>query len=370
MRPCVLRAAVTALAVTACAAGSCGDEHTRLSPAHEALLRHAEHRLALGDAPGAVELLDRAAAVSHDPDTEMSLVRAYMAQGQYRRALAFGAHAAGGHADAPAATALYAWLLCLGDQCAFGQRLLTQALKLHPRDALLQEAAAGLASDQPQPAGDLLTAPHRMAPYGVQTGGQPPDDRAQAVATGIVLADGRHAVQPLSASAHAASGLWLRDGLGRTTSARIECEIPSLGLAVALLDVPQDDSGVRTAPNDAFAGSPAPAIGFVPSSTGAPAWPWLRAGFLGRPTSPSPLPALGIDVAAHTDGAPVFDSLGRLTGVVRHTGTGSPKRIPIDALVMALGREALPVESTASRVGADEVYERALRSAVQVLVQR
>jgi len=369
MRSCVVRGAVAALVMVAGAAGHC-DEPVHRSSAHEALLRQAEHRLAGGDATGAVELLDRAAAASHDPDTEMSLVRAYMAQGRYRHALAFSAHAAGGHADAPAATALYAWLLCVGGQCGFGQRLVTQALTQHPHDAVLQEAAARLESAAPQPAGELLATPHRMAPYGVEAGGRPVDERAEAVATGVVLADGRHAVVPLSAVATGASGLWLRDGLGRTTSARMEREIPALGAAVAVLDVPWGDSGSRIAPHDAFAGSPAFAIGFVPSSAGTPAWPWLHAGFLGRASSSGVLPALGIEVPAHTDGAPVFDASGALIGVASDTGTPNPRRVPIGALVAALGLDALPLGSTAERLGADEVYERALRSVVQVLVRR
>jgi hypothetical protein len=360
---------LAALALAISTAGH-GDEPALRTAAHEALLRQAEHRLAEGDATGAVELLDRAAAASHDPDTEMSLVRAYMAQGQYRRALAFGAHAAGGHAEAPAATALYAWLLCVGGQCGFGQRLVTQALMLHPHDAVLQEAGARLVSAASQPAGELLAAPHRMAPYAVQAGGRPIDERVEAVATGVVLADGRHAVVPLSAVAKAASGLWLRDGLGRTTSARIEREILALDAAVAVLDVPWEDSGSRIAPQDAFAGSPAFAIAFVPSSAGTPAWPWLHAGFLGRASSSGARPSLGIEVPAHTDGAPLFDASGMLIGMAMDTGTRNPRRVPIGAVVAALGRETLPLGSTAVRLGADEVYERALRSVVQVLVSR
>jgi hypothetical protein len=66
----------------------------------------------------------------------------------------------------------------------------------------------------------------------------------------------------------------------------------------------------------------------------------------------------------------LFDSSGALIGVATDTGTRSPRRIPIGALFAALGRDALPLGSTAGRLGADEVYERALRCVVQVLVRR
>ncbi len=51
-----------------------------------------------------------------------------MQAGEYRRALSFGAHAAGAHRDFPAATALYAWLLYVGGQDAFAARRLDAAL--------------------------------------------------------------------------------------------------------------------------------------------------------------------------------------------------------------------------------------------------
>ena len=55
----------------------------------------------------------------HAPDTEAAQVRAHMQAGDYRRALAFGAHAASAHRrDWPAGTALYAWLLQAGGQAA------------------------------------------------------------------------------------------------------------------------------------------------------------------------------------------------------------------------------------------------------------
>ena len=63
------------------------------------VLAEGEQRLAAGDAAGAEAAFDRAAGAAHDHDVEISLVRAYMQAGDYRRALAFAAHAAGAHGD-------------------------------------------------------------------------------------------------------------------------------------------------------------------------------------------------------------------------------------------------------------------------------
>ena len=73
-----------------------------------ALLAEGEMHLAVGDVEEAQAAFDRAASLRHGADIEVSLVRTYMQAGEYRRALAFGAHAAGAHTDFPAATALYA----------------------------------------------------------------------------------------------------------------------------------------------------------------------------------------------------------------------------------------------------------------------
>src|SRR5262245_62620692 len=68
------------------------------------LLRTGEAALARGDSAKALEAFERAAAMLHAADAEMSLVRVYMQNGAYRRAAALAAHAAGAHREEPAAT--------------------------------------------------------------------------------------------------------------------------------------------------------------------------------------------------------------------------------------------------------------------------
>ena len=124
----------------------------------------------------------------HDHDLEISLVRAYMQAGEYRRALAFAAHAAGAHGNEPAASALYAWLLASGGQEQVARRLLDAALAASPADATLTHVAARLAEPWPVADEKLLVPPARFAPYAFG-----------AVATGVVassatLVGGRRAV--------------------------------------------------------------------------------------------------------------------------------------------------------------------------------
>ena len=52
----------------------------------------------------------------HAADTEIALVRGHMQAGDYRRALAFGAHTAGAHLDVVGGSLLYVWLLHAGGQ--------------------------------------------------------------------------------------------------------------------------------------------------------------------------------------------------------------------------------------------------------------
>ena len=91
------------------------------------LLASGEQALARRDVDAALLAFDRAALILHAADTEIALVRAYMQGGDYRRALAFGAHTAGAHLDVVGGSALYAWLLHAGGQSAIAQRLIDEA---------------------------------------------------------------------------------------------------------------------------------------------------------------------------------------------------------------------------------------------------
>ena len=350
--------------------------------ARTALLQRAEAELARGDAAAATETFERAAMMLHAPDTEMGLVRSYMQAGHYRRALAFCAHTAGVHREAPAAGALYAWLLRAGGQNAFAQRTLNDTLQRAPQDAVALQTRLAFAAALPVASTPLLQTPHRMAPQAVMLGGQPDvAPGAHTVASGVLIGNGTLALVPKAAlGTSPPARLWVRNGLGQTTRAHLQTQAGPLdapGVAVLRLEAPLDPAPTASelAPREPFAGSPGFAIQYATDASAVPAWPWLSQGFFGAmPAQPDKPRPLGIEVAAGAYGGPVFDSQGRLAGMALPGPQGE------DLLLSAARWQSLagappntPLQDdVASRprgtVATDEIYESALRLALQVIV--
>lgn len=333
------------------------------------LLDEGEALLAADDTEGAQQAFDRAALLLHAADTELALVRSYMQGGEYRRALSFGAHAAGAHRELPAAGALYAWLLQAGGQGVAATRLLDAALLAAPADAALRTAQTQLRTAWPEPGAGLLEPPLRMRPYASVTAVPATASRSgSAVLTG----DGQHAYVPLTALA-GATGIWLRNGLGQTVAARLLRQDAEVGVGLLRLDKPLALAhGLHTVPRLPFAGSPASMVEYGSGEGAEPAWPWLRLGFFGRPGTTSEVRALGIDAPSGPRGGPVFDAAGRLAGIALHAADGREQLLSSALLATRLGTPLAPdpEAANAERVEPDAVYERALRVALQVLVTR
>jgi hypothetical protein len=342
------------------------------SSARLALLVAAEAALARGDAPSAVASLDRAAMMLHSADTEMGLVRAYLQQGEYRRALAFAAHTAGAHRDTPSASALYAWLLSLGGQGVYAQRVLDQAPSAEAADAVVAATRTLLAMPGAAPTQALLRTPHRMAPYGVSLQGAAPlPSNAHVVASGLLLRDGRHALVPLGSVDGAQSARWVRDGLGRTRSVTVERRMEVAGLALVTFEQPLDGADSRPARRDPFAGSPGYAVAFATSGDATPAWPWLYPGFVGNTVARLAEPGLlSFDVPASVEGAALFDATGAWSGIVLAQGAGGHAVVTAARLRDELGSALLDDASAtdpAPRMSADAIDERAMHIALQVI---
>lgn len=369
------------------------------------LLGEGERLLAAGSSAAAQEVFDRAALMQHAPDTEAALVRSHLQAGDYRRALAFGAHAAGAHRrEWPAGSALYAWLLHVGGQAVVARRFLDDALALAPDDAALLAARSELASPWPRATGVLggqAWRALRLAPY---AHGQAVPAGAGVVGSATLVDAGRRALMPsaLLPSALLPSAplpstllpgtwrpaaaqlpatvpgdesapplLWLRNGLGQTVAARVEAIEPGLGVAVLRLATPLPAAGWLLAPQSPFGGSPGYLVEYSPDGQGEAAWPVLRQGFFARATTAPGPRALGIDAPAGPRGGPVVDAGGRLAGLAVSDGAGTDRLIPITALAGWLG--ALPPQPAALPVPPAEtaaVYEQALRGVLQVLQLR
>ena len=347
--------------------------------ARTALLRRAEAELARGDATAAGESFERAAMMLHAPDTEMGLVRSYMQAGHYRRALAFCAHTAGVHREAPAAGALYAWLLRAGGQAAFAERTLNDTLSRAPQDPVVLATRRAFAAALPLAAGPLLEIPQRMAPQAVMLGGQSaPPEAARVVSSGVLIGDGRLALVPVAATrATPGAQLWVRNGLGQTTRARLDSAaaraLDPLGVALLRLDAPMDVAGLPpAAPREPFAGSPGFALQFAISATAAPAWPWLRQGFIGAASAGRDgARRLGIELAEGSAGGPVFDAHGRLAGIAlpgaADGGALLLSAVRWQSLLPEPDPAAAPQPPAPGTAPADQVYESGLRLALQLI---
>jgi len=354
------------------AAHAHGDEAAAAArmPQRVALLQRAQAELERGDATQALDDFERAAMMLHAADAELGLIHAAMQDGQYRRALAFCAHTAGEHTDDAEGGALYAWLLRIGGQEVLARQVLADTRAHAPDDAVALAVETAFAAAPPVAAGVLLQPPHRMAPWAVNPEAAPPPADARFVSNGVLVDDGGSALVPLHALERATPArLWVRNGLGQTEAAELDrsnAASAALGFARLKLRAALPLGASRQSDGrPPFAGSAGYSLQF--GETGAPAWPMLTQGFLGRSVGDSGLRKLGF---ASAPGAPVFDAHGVLVGITlagaSDAATWTP--LPIVAPAPQAAPGASPARSPPGLVAPDEIYEAGLRRALQVLV--
>lgn len=342
------------------------------------MLKKGEAALAALQLEVALLAFERAASILHAADTEMALVRTYMQYGQYRRALAAGAHTAGAHLDVVGGSALYAWLLHMGAQTVVAQRLLGEAQSRMPGNELVNQVQRQLQSGNPLTTGDMLNPPTRLAPYGV-TLGLPAT--ARVVGSAVLLPGGTQAWVPLSFLPKSAKRgkLWLRNGLGLLAKGSVVRRLPAAGVALVKLSqalpVPDD---FWMADKEPFPGSPGYAVEYVANpkaakttQDAAPAWPVLRLGFLGGMVTPGGTDRLlGIDMPVGPRGGPVFGGAGQLIGIALHGKPGAADQlVTVLQLQEEIGRwlGATMPKSAPTTATADRIYENGLKVSLQVI---
>jgi hypothetical protein len=334
------------------------------------LLKSGEAALSRRDVAAALRDFDRASLILHAADTEMALIRSYMQGGEYRRALAFGAHTAGAHLDVEEGTALYAWLLHIGGQGAVAQRLISEASGHGAGQLLVASVQGQLKSAQPRATGSLLAPPLRLAPYG-ESKGLPAS--ARVAGSGLLMASGKQALVPLALLSHVprSGPMWVRNGLGQLSPAKLHQRLPALGLALLQLQTALPAAPIALAPADAFAGSVGFAVEYVAAPDATPAWPLLRTGFMGSVVKQeAEKRLLGIDMPPGPRGGPVFDAAGRLAGLARPGQPGQPDQlVTASQLRKALGDTvAAPLPAGAAPpVAMDQIYESSLRTTLQLI---
>lgn len=334
----------------------------------QALLAAARSALAEGDSQTALNRLETAAAMSHAADTELLMVQARVQGGDYRQGLNFASHTAGAHLNEPRALALYGWMLGLAEQAPYALRLIDAGLARMPEQPQLLAVKQQLARLEADAAAETSPGAAAIRPGPPATGSAVPD-HARALASGLLIADGRLALVPLEAleAAPDTQALWVRNGLGVTRSATLHRRMANAGLALLRLDAPITPAPGATPlarpPRDAFAGSPASTLSYLAAPGARPAWPAMHSGFLGRAGMGS-TQALGIGLPQGSRGGAVFDQAGRLIGIGL-----APRMVPLSTLLAELTAEVeeLPVSTDASKRTPDQLYEQALPLTVQVL---
>jgi hypothetical protein len=320
------------------------------------LQRDGEAALQRGESQQALDSFERAAMLRHGAPIEIGIVRSLMQMGAYRRALGFAGHTAFAHPESHDGASLYALLLRLGGQAPVAQRLVEAGLQRAPDDVSLARARAVLTAPLADERVQALTA---LTPSGDSV---PPD--ASVIGNATLLPGGRQALVPL-AQLPADGALWVRNGLGRTVRAERHRVDAQAGVAVLRLadavDAPQ------RALRRPFPGTPAFVVAFDRAST----WPQLHSGFLGNLTADTAGQWLGVDAGAHSAGAPVFDGSGRLLGMALPASDDGRLRFIGLAAAAPLLPVLQPADASPSAARAiDELYERGLRSALQVIAAR
>jgi tetratricopeptide (TPR) repeat protein len=335
-----------------------------------ALLAAGERALAEGNADAASALFEQAGFIKHAADAELGLIRSFMQQGEYRRALAFAAHTAGAHPDVAAGSALYAWLLHVGGQARIATMVVDRARARRPDDHLLIDTQALLAAARPRPAAALLEPPARFAPFSPASSALPA--AASVRGSGVLVDGGRRAFTAASAVA-SAKRVWVRNGRGQVGSVHVTRIEATLGLAVLELAEPIGVSTPMPIGRDPFPGSPGYLVEYPQAAGAEPTWPLMRIGFLGAATTDAGIYALGIEVPAGPRGGPVFGSTGQWIGLAVAHGS-KPDTLVLASQLRRLLADVVPdtraqAATTSATAAADEVYERALPIAVEVIAE-
>ena len=324
-------------------------------------LSNADRALMRGDAATAVASLDHAA--SHSAEAEALLVRAKLLLGRYRQALDLAGHSAGEHRESPGASALYAWLLSMGGQRTYALRMLKDLQSNGLADDVVAKTIDLLQSPSKAPGAALLSGPYRMVPDDIRDAERAaPSPHGHVISNAVLLGDGQHALVPWSVALAESNALRIRNGLGQSTTARLDRRLDDGPLALVSLDTPLEPVPILAASLAPFAGSPGWVVTFACAAPAQPAWPWMFAGFLGRQADDGTRQVSSAGAPADCTGAPVFDSAGRLLGVMAIDRRGASSMVPIGTL-----REDLGFHGPEATQSPDLIYERSLRSVLQVI---
>ncbi len=330
---------------------------------HVEWIRVGEAALARLQIDEAQKAFEQAAALAHSADAELGLTRSYLQAGEFRRALAFVAHTAAAHSVDTGGTALYVWLLNAAGRSEQAKRILQDALQRSPSDLLLGRIASQLSSAIPLASASMLRPPARLAPYSEDTA-----KGARITGNGVLIGSGEFALVT-GQLLNRRSRVWVRNGLGEVHKVNPVRRIGSSQLwLVKRMQIQNRPNPIRASVKPPFPGSVAHIVNFLPASELQPQWPQMHSGFLGAVRSDQTR-TLGIELPFQSQGAPVFDASGALTGVSTVDRAGQQSLLACAELLPLEFWADEPARSTQSttKIASDAVYEIALRVTLQTI---
>jgi hypothetical protein len=165
--------------------------------------------------------------------------------------------------------------------------------------------------------------------------------------------------------------LWVRNGLGQTSAATVIQQFDNGLVLLQLNDTLSPPQRVVMAPAAPFAGSVSYWVAFSATNNARPAWPVLRPGFFTRYTDPQAPRVLGIPAPPGTRGGPVFDAAGRLAGLATTSADGADLIVPASKFAGMFGASSTsPPSAAAAPMPIDAIYESAMRTTLQIMVDR
>ncbi|MEC5386779.1 serine protease [Uliginosibacterium sp. H3] len=405
------------MAIALACAGAVAAPRVRNAETLPAALLRAEQALAL-KSPDAAALFEHASHVAGESATaEVGMVRAYLAEGQYRRALAFAHLVQGEHTRSNEAMAWMAYLNDRSGQTGIALRMLEVARATQQDDVALLCAQSEIFIDRQQ----AVRATTELDTWLARNAAQPPiialrhrasiaandkvsegvwrkllptaySQRLPQLATrdaestgtwitpwfdelpagswqtssGFIVDSGTHVITALPANT--SGEIRVRDAKGNLRRATVERALEDAGLVLLRLEqaLPHDDAPLAIAPR-LFPGSPFHAIGFPVRGSTYAALPTNTPGFFGRPANDGQQGMLlGQAMPAGLASAPVFNANAQLAGFIS-PDTSTSRLLPAAVVLESFGIATTTGTSTA-RPGNAEIYERALSRVVLVAI--
>jgi len=310
------------------------------------------HDLMIGDIEHARNQLDEAASSFHSDEIELATIQTLMQAGEYRHAISAAAHTQAEHPDFSDATLFYAWLLAIGGQTQPAKNLLSSSLEKHKSSdvtTMLTQINNGQLDSNAFTAANIQLGPitdtkslfnNKLLANGIVI------DATYIVTSRVSLAKNKH--------------FFVRNGLGRAYKAHIDETFGDAYLARLIIENPAPTLGSAEIINKTpFPGTPIYSVGFAHDAK--PNWPQLRIDILGSPIAGTEkmysLNAQNID-----DGTGIYNLSGLLIGIVVNDGSALRK---VRMLVNDSAKNDA-VKSARPRMPADQLYEKALQTTVQL----